>query len=106
MYIWPWVDVNMDWTKFLNELFDIVEELAEDEALDKEDKLEALTDEVSDMLEQADDVVNMLPLGFAVIAKMVVDNPAVDTWQRDVLARPLAEMAYQLWKLKQELLGK
>lgn len=105
MYIFPG-SKYMDWTKFLNELFDVIEELAEDDSMDKEEKLEVLTDEVADLFEQADDVVSMLPMGFAVVAKMVVDNPAVDAWQRDVLARPVAEMAYQLWKIKQELLGK
>lgn len=103
---WPGSKLNMDFTKLLNELFDVIEELAKDEYLDKEDKLEELTDQVAQALEQADDVVSLLPMGFAVVAKLVVDNPAVDEWQRDVLARPVAEMAYQMWKMKQELLGK
>jgi len=96
----------MNWTNLLNELFDIVEELADDKQLPAAEKLEILTDAVMEAIEAADDAVLLLPAGFAIVAKLLVDNPAIDGYQRDLLAKPLAEAVYQLWKMKQQLLGK
>ena len=87
----------MDWIKFTDEMLDVVQELAELDA-PSEAKLERLTAEVAQALEQVDDLVAFLPLGVQSLAKLVLDNPAVDSWQREYLAKPIAEMLYQIWR--------
>lgn len=86
----------INWIQFANEMLDVVQELAELDA-PGEEKLERLTNEVAEALERVDDLVSFLPLGIRDLAQLVMDNPAVDTWQRTYLARPIAEMLYQLW---------
>jgi len=96
----------MNWQKILSELFDIVEELADDTTMTPDEKLDNLTDAVAEFVEAADDAVLLLPPGFALVAQLIVDNPAINQFQRDLLARPLAEAVYQIWKMKQSLIGK
>lgn len=66
-------------------------------ALSGPQKLEQLTDNYAEVVENVDDLVSALPWGIGLVAKLVVDNPPVDAWQREMIAKPLAEMTYQVW---------
>ncbi|NJK45479.1 MAG: hypothetical protein HC933_15460 [Pleurocapsa sp. SU_196_0] len=63
-----------------------------------EDKLEKLTDCVQEVGESVDDLVVFVPGGFGSVAKILVDNPAVDGLQRELLWKPLAQGIYMAWK--------
>jgi hypothetical protein len=63
----------------------------------KEEKLEVLTDLNVEVIEIADDIVQVLPFGFGPLAKQLVDNPPADAWEREMLAKPLAELEYQAY---------
>ena len=95
------------WQKLLDELFDVVEELVSDRNLKNDEKLDALAHELAHVLEVLDDAaVSMLPPGISLLAKTLIDNPAVDQAEKDLLVKPVAEFLYQTWKLKQAWLGK
>ncbi|NJK44621.1 MAG: hypothetical protein HC933_10345 [Pleurocapsa sp. SU_196_0] len=60
-------------------------------------KLERLTDNCAEVIEIADDAVTLLPGVIGTVAKLAVDNPPVDNWQRELIAKPVAEATYQVW---------
>lgn len=66
-------------------------------ALTGPQKLERLTDNFTVIVEVGDDAVTLLPGAIGNIAKLAVDNPPVDNWQREMIAKPLAEATYQVW---------
>jgi len=74
-----------------------------DSKLNPEQRLQAVTDETTKLLEEVDNVVELLPPGFRDIAAAVVDNPLVDgieaTKISPLIARGIAEAAYQASKL-------
>lgn len=88
--------MNIDWVNFVDEMLDVVQELSELQ-IGGDKKLERLTDEVAQALEKIDDLSTFLPAGIAPLAKLVLDNDAVNKWQREALAKPIAEMLYQIW---------
>jgi len=95
------------WSTLLSEIFDVVEEMANDAQLAPAQKLDALTVELTHVIEALDDVaVSLLPPGIASLAKFLIDNPAMDDLQKTSMVRPVAEMFYQFWKAKQAWLGK
>jgi hypothetical protein len=49
------------------------------------------------VIEIADDAVVLFPGVIGTVAKLFVDNPPVDNWQREMIAKPLAEMTYQVY---------
>jgi hypothetical protein len=60
-------------------------------------KLERLTDNAAAVIEVADDAVILLPGAIGSVAKLAIDNPPVDNWQRELIAKPIAEATYQVW---------
>jgi hypothetical protein len=82
--------------------FELIAEMADNTEMPKDQKLERLTDHVTRIGEGLDDLVELLPLGFAPIAKYAVDNPVTDKWQRDFMWRPIAETLYQTWRAKMD----
>lgn len=95
----------MQFTNVFVELIQIAAELADLEE-PGEKKLADLTERAAELLEQADDaVISLLPPGWQAIARLLVDNPGVDSWERE-LAMSIAESAYQAWKALRNLLGK
>lgn len=90
--------MNINWVDFVDEMLDVVSELADLRGdLTGEQKLERLTNEVHQALEKVDDLVVFLPPGVATLAKFLIDSDQINQWQRDALARPIAEMLYQMW---------
>ncbi|NJK44311.1 MAG: hypothetical protein HC933_08515 [Pleurocapsa sp. SU_196_0] len=66
--------------------------------LSNDAKLEQLTDRVSIIVEAGDDLLaEQAPFGFREIARVAVDNPIVDGWQRTFLSRPASELIFQVW---------
>lgn len=66
-------------------------------ALTGPQKLERLVDNYGEVIELTDDAVALLPGAIGSIGKMIVDNPPVDNWQREMLAKPLAEVTVQVY---------
>lgn len=71
----------------------------------KAEKLEKLTDLNAAVIEEVDDLVLFLPMGFGPLAKGIVDNPGVDAWQREQIAKPLAEAEYQAYDALVQFFG-
>lgn len=70
-----------------------------------EKKLADLTARAVELLELTDDTaISLLPPGWQMVARLLVDNPMVDEWERS-LAASIAEAAYQAWKAMVALLG-
>lgn len=88
----------MNWKEFLKSGVAVVVEL-NDTTLTGAEKLEKLTDAVGVFMENVDDLVEFLPLGFGFIAKLLVDNPLADGLQREYVHKPLAEQLVQAWKV-------
>lgn len=88
----------INWVDFVDEMLDVVTELADlNQELSGKQKLERLTDEVAQALEKVDDLVSFLPPGIATLARFLIDSDQINQWQRDALAKPIAEMLYQMW---------
>lgn len=87
----------MNWKNLLIATLALVHELSGTDMTGPE-KLEKLTDKVAEVIETVDDLVALLPGGFGVIAKLVVDNPGADGMEKLYLAKPIAEMIYQVWR--------
>ena len=66
-------------------------------ALTGPQKLERLVDNYGEVIELSDDAVELLPGAIGSIGKMILDNPPVDNWQREMLAKPLAEVSVQVY---------
>lgn len=96
----------MNFQKLLNHMFTVIEEMANDRTLNKQEKLNALTDKLANLLEELDNAVSQLPPGISMIAQVLVDNPGMDQIEKEVIVKPIAEMFYQMWKFKQGWLGK
>ena len=60
-------------------------------------KLDRLTDNYGQVIEIGDDAVGLLPGAIGSIALMIVDNPPVDSWQREMIAKPMAEATVQVY---------
>jgi hypothetical protein len=88
----------MKWKEFLKSGVAVVAKLDETD-LDNPSKFEELTDEVGVFMENVDDLVEFLPIGFSFIAKLLVDNPLTDALQREYVHKPLAETLVQAWKV-------
>jgi hypothetical protein len=66
--------------------------------LSNDAKLERLTDRVNTIFEAGDDLLaDQAPFGFREIARIALDNPLVDGWQRAFLSRPTSELIFQTW---------
>ncbi|MGL6350103.1 MAG: hypothetical protein ACRC2U_09740, partial [Aeromonas sp.] len=52
-----------------------------------------------------DAAVGLLPPVVRDLAKIAVDNPLVDGWQRNLIAKPIAEIVYQLYTSADSLLA-
>jgi hypothetical protein len=87
----------MNFQKLLVDGLKLVHELSS-QPIPGENKLAKLENLCVEILKTVDDVVKFLPLGFGIIAGLVVDNPISDGLQREHIARPLAELVYQIWK--------
>lgn len=95
----------MQFSGIFLELIRVAAELAD---LDEpgEQKLADLTERCVSLLEVADDAaVSLLPPGFRDVARWLIDNPGVDSWEREI-AKSIAEAAYQAWRALFELLGR
>jgi hypothetical protein len=90
--------MNINWVDFVDQMLDVVSELSDlRQDLTGKEKLERLTNEVAEALEKVDDLVSFLPPGVATLAKFLIDSDQINQWQRDALAKPIAEMLYQMW---------
>ncbi len=87
----------MNWKNLLIQMLALVHELSGTDQTGPE-KLAKLVDAVAAIIESIDDVAAMLPGGFGVIAKLIVDNPGADGMEKLYLATPIAEMIYQIWR--------
>jgi hypothetical protein len=86
----------MNLTKLLTASLAIAATLT-NSTLGNPEKLERLTDNYTEVIEVADDAVVLFPGVIGTVAKLCVDNPPVDGWQREMIAKPLAEMTYQVY---------
>lgn len=81
--------------------FELISDLAEMNNLAPEAKFAELVDDVARIGEGLDDLVEVLPGGYGLIAKTIVDNPPADNAQRMFLWTPIAQALFEIWKWKQ-----
>jgi hypothetical protein len=81
--------------------FELISDLAEMNTLEPEAKFTELVDDVARIGEGLDDLVEVLPGGYGIIAKNIVDNPTADNAQRLFLWTPIAQALFEIWKWKQ-----
>jgi len=89
----------MNWTELKIEGFKIIGELAKDDNVPNEQKLEALKTEVRPLLVTSlEGIIDTLPAGIKEAVKVVMDHGGVD-FLLMFLVPLLAEELYQVWKM-------
>lgn len=89
----------MNWTELKLEAFKIVADLAANDDIPKEEKLEALKKDVRPLLETGlEGIIETLPAGFEQAVKVVYDHGGKE-FALMFLVPLLSEEIYQVWKL-------
>lgn len=81
--------------------FELIGDLATMDALAPDAKFSELVDDVARVGEAVDDLVEVLPNGFGIVAKIIIDHPTADQAQRQFLWIPIAQALFEIWKFKQ-----
>lgn len=89
----------MNWTELKIDAFRIVEDLAKDDNVPKEQKLEELKKHVRPLLEEGlEGIIETLPAGFEQAVKAVYDHGGRD-FVMLFLVPLVSEEIYQVWKM-------
>lgn len=89
----------MNWTELKIDGFKIIGELAKDDSIPKEQKLEALKTQVRPLLETSlEGIIDTLPAGIKEAVKVVMDHGGID-FVLMFLVPLLSEELYQVWKM-------